>query len=30
MEKGWEDIGGSQDQILSIEKFGGYRTPVTK
>ena len=28
-EKVWKDIGGNQD-ILSIEKFGGYKTEVKK
>ena len=26
VEKVWKDVGGNQEEILSIEKFGGYRT----
>ena len=25
VEKVWKDIGGNQEGILSIEKFGGYK-----
>ena len=28
VEKVWEDIGGNQDEILSIEKFRGCKTEV--
>ena len=29
VEKAWKDIGGNQEEILlSIEKFGGYKTEV--
>ena len=24
----WKDIGGNQEEILSIEKFAGYKTEV--
>ena len=26
--KVWKDIGGNQEEILSIEKFAGYKTEV--
>ena len=28
VEKGWKDVGGNQEEILSIEKFEGYKTEV--
>ena len=28
VEKVWKDIGGNQEEILSIEKFVGYNTEV--
>ena len=28
VEKVWKDIGGNQGEILSIEKFAGYKTEV--
>ena len=28
VEKIWEDVGGDQEEVLSIEKFGGCRTEV--
>ena len=28
VEKVWKHIGGNQEEILSTEKFGGYRTEV--
>ena len=28
VEKIWKDLGGGQEEVLSIEKFGGYRTEV--
>ena len=28
VEKIWKDLGGNQDEVLSIEKFGGYKTEV--
>ena len=28
VEKLWKDIGGYQEEILSIEKFAGYKTEV--
>ena len=28
VEKVWKDIGGNQEEILSIEKFAGYKTEV--
>ena len=30
VEKVWKDIGGNQREILSIDKFGGYKTEVKK
>ena len=30
VEKVWKDIGGSQEEILSIERFAGYKTEVTE
>ena len=24
----WKDLGGDQEEVLSIEKFGGYKTEV--
>ena len=26
VEKAWKDIGGNQEEMLSIEKFAGYKT----
>ena len=26
VEKIWKDLGGDQEEVLSIEKFGGYKT----
>ena len=26
VEKLWQDIGGNPEEILSIEKFGGFKT----
>ena len=28
VEKVWKDIGGHQEEMLSIEKFAGYKTEV--
>ena len=28
VEKIWKDLGGYQEEVLSIEKFGGYKTEV--
>ena len=28
LEKIWKDIGGDQEEILSVEKLGGYKTEV--
>ena len=28
VEKMWKDLGGDQEEELSIEKFGGYNTEV--
>ena len=28
VEKVWKDMGGNQEEILSIEKFGGYKAEV--
>ena len=28
VEKIWKDLGGDQEEVLSIEKFGGYKTEV--
>ena len=28
VEKIWKDRGGNQEEILSTEKFGGYKTEV--
>ena len=28
VEKVWKDIGGNQEEILSIETFAGYKTEV--
>ena len=28
VEKIWKDIGGDQEEKLSTEKFGGYKTEV--
>ena len=28
VEKVWKDIGGNQEEVLSIEKFAGYKTEV--
>ena len=28
VEQIWKDIGGDQEEVLSIEKFGGYKTSV--
>ena len=28
VEKIWEDLGGDQEEVLSIEEFGGYKTVV--
>ena len=25
IEKIWKDLGGDQEEVLSIEKFGGYK-----
>ena len=30
VEKVWKDIGGNQEEILSIEKFGGYKAEVNE
>ena len=27
-EKIWKDLGGDQEQVLSINMFGGYKTEV--
>ena len=27
-EKVWKDLGGNHEEILSVEKFGGYKTEV--
>ena len=29
-EKIWKELGGDQEEVLSIEKFGGYNTDVKK
>ena len=26
VERIWKDLGGDQEEVLSIEKFGGYKT----
>ena len=26
VKKVWKDLGGDQEEVLSIEKFGGYKT----
>ena len=26
VEKAWKDVGADQEEVLSIEKFGGYKT----
>ena len=28
VEKAWKDVGGNQEEMLSTEKFGGYKTKV--
>ena len=28
VEKVWEDLGGDQKEVLSTDKFGGYKTEV--
>ena len=28
VEKVWKDIIGNQEEIMSIEKFGGYKTEL--
>ena len=28
VEKIWKDLGGDQEEVLSLEKFGGYKTEV--
>ena len=28
VEKIWKGLGGNQEEVLSIEKFGGYKTEV--
>ena len=28
VEKVWKDIGGNQEEILSMKKFAGYKTVV--
>ena len=28
VEKIWEDSGGDQEEVLSTEKFGGFKTEV--
>ena len=28
VEKVWKDLGGDQAEVLSVEKFGGYKTEV--
>ena len=28
VEKIWKDLRGDQEEVLSIEKFGGYKTEV--
>ena len=28
VEKIWKDLGGDQEEVLSIDKFGGYKTEV--
>ena len=28
VEKIWKDLGRDQEEVLSIEKFGGYKTEV--
>ena len=28
VEKVWKDVGGNQEEMLSTEKFGGYKTKV--
>ena len=30
VENAWKDIGGNQKDMLSIDKFGGYKTEVNK
>ena len=30
VEKVWKDTGGNQEEILSIDKFAGYKTEVNK
>ena len=30
VEKVWQDIGGNPEEILSIEKFGGFKTEVNE
>ena len=28
VEKIWKDLGGNQEEVLSEDKFGGYKTEV--
>ena len=28
VERIWKDLGGDQEEVLSIKKFGGYKTQV--
>ena len=28
VEKIWQDLGGDQEEVVSIEEFGGYKTVV--
>ena len=30
VEKIWKDLGGHREEVLFIEKFGGYKTEVKK
>ena len=30
VEKVWKDLGGNQEEILSIEEFGGFKTKVNE
>ena len=30
VEKIWKDVAGDQEEVLSTEKFGGYKTEVKR
>ena len=30
VEKIWKDLGGDQEEVLSTDKFGGYKTEVKR